>query len=185
MKEVTPGIYYLPLPVPNSDLAHINTYLVRGDNECLLIDTGWNTAETFDSLKKQLAEIGVHFKDISRIIITHVHPDHYGLAGRLKQLSRAKIAVHHLEKDLIDARYINMASLLTRLAHSLQINGVPANDLFQMQTASVDMIRWVNATLPDTTLHGGETLPFGSFSFHILWTPGHSPGHICLYEPQC
>lgn len=170
--------------MPGTAVGHINTYLIRGDSKYLLIDTGWNTAEAFDALKKQLAEIGARFKDISQIIITHVHPDHYGLAGRLKQLSRAKIAVHHLEKDLIDARYINMADLLTQLAYSLQINGVPASDLFQLQTASVDMIRWVTPTLPDATLRGGETFTFGSFSFQALWTPGHSPGHICLYEPQ-
>lgn len=184
MNEVISGIYHLPLPIPNTGLAHINTYLIRGDSEYLLIDTGWNTTEAFDSLQEQLAEIGVNFEDISQIIITHIHPDHYGLAGRLKQLSQATITMHHREKDFIESRYINMAGLLTRLAQWLRVNGVPADDLFQMQTASVDITKFVTPTLPDITLHGGETITHGSFSFQVLWTPGHSPGHICLYEPQ-
>ncbi|MBC8429687.1 MAG: MBL fold metallo-hydrolase, partial [Dehalococcoidia bacterium] len=93
MIEVTPGIYQLPLPMINPSSGHVNAYLVQGDNEYLLIDTGWNTEEAFDSLKKQLAENDIKFKDIRQIVVTHVHPDHYGLAGRLKQLSGATLAI--------------------------------------------------------------------------------------------
>ena len=89
--------------------------MVQGNNECLLVDTGWNTNEAFESLKKQLAEIGLRFEDISQIVVTHVHPDHYGLAGRLKQLSSARIAFHYLEKALIESRYVSMDELLLQL----------------------------------------------------------------------
>jgi glyoxylase-like metal-dependent hydrolase (beta-lactamase superfamily II) len=109
MKEVIPGIYQLPLPLPDQFTGYINTYIVRGDGQCLLIDTGWDTPEAFNSLQEQLAETGVKPEDISQIIVTHTHPDHYGLAGWLKQLSGAKIMAHHLEKDLIESRYIDMA----------------------------------------------------------------------------
>ena len=101
MNEVIPGIFHLPLPIPNPGLDHVNTYLVRADGEFLLIDTGWDTPEVFDSLKGQLTEIGVSFEDISRIVVTHIHVDHYGLAGRLKQLSQAEIALHYVEKRTI------------------------------------------------------------------------------------
>ncbi len=184
MIEVIPGIYQLPVPIPDNPLGYTNTYLVRGDNECLLVDTGWNTPEAFDSLKQQLAEIGVNIEDISQIVITHIHPDHYGLAGRLKQLSRAKIALHHLDKDFIESRYINMDNLLHQIAQWLHINGVPADELSQLRAASMGMMKFVTPTSPDVTLRGEETITVGSFSFQVLWTPGHSPGHISLYEPQ-
>jgi len=183
MTEVVPGIYQLPLPLPNIYLKHINTYLVQGNNEYLLIDTGWNMKEAFDSLKKQLDEIGIDFKDISQIVITHVHPDHYGLAGRLKQLSQAKLAMHLIERDFIDSRYINMDNLLQQMEQWLHINGVPTDELPKLQMASVGMRKFVAPALPDVILRGGETISIGSFSFKVLWTPGHSPGHICLYEP--
>ncbi len=184
MSEVIPGIFHLPLPIPNPALKYVNAYLIREDSECLLIDTGWDTTEAFDSMKSQLAEIGVNFEDISQIVVTHIHPDHYGLTGRLKQLSQAKVALHYLEKDFIESRYINMDELLQQMAQWLHINGVPADELFELRTASTELAKFVSPTLPDITLHGGEIITLGSFTFHVLWTPGHSPGHISLYEPQ-
>ncbi|MFC1870862.1 MBL fold metallo-hydrolase [Chloroflexota bacterium] len=184
MEEVIPGIFHISLPLPNPDLDHINTYLVRGESECLLIDTGWNTPEVFGSLEAQLAEIGVGFGDISQIVVTHVHPDHYGLAGRLKQFSSARVALHHLETEFIESRYINMEVLLTRMAKWLRINGVPDEELAELRTASIEMVKWVVPVLPDIVLNGGETISLDSFHFQVLWTPGHSIGHIALYEPQ-
>lgn len=184
MTEVIPGIHQLQLPLPNISPGYVNTYLVQGDNGCLLIDTGWDTEEAFGSLKKQLAEIGIDFRDISQIVITHLHPDHYGMADRLKQLSQAKIALHYLEKDFIESRYINMDELLQQIAQWLHINGVPADELHELQTASTGMIRFVAPAMPDVTLHGGEIISTGYFSFQVLWAPGHSPGHIVLYEPN-
>ena len=183
MIKVIPGIYQLQIPIPETSLEYINVYLVQGDNGYLLVDTGWNTSEAFDSLKKQLSEIGVDFKDISQIAVTHIHPDHYGLVGKLKQLSQAKFALHYLEKDLIESRYINMEGLLQQTAQWLHINGVPPDELTNLQTASVGMASFVVPTPPDITLHGGEIISTGVFSFQVLWTPGHAPGHICLYEP--
>ena len=183
MREVIPGIYQLQLPLTDSRLGYVNTYLIQGDDGHLLIDTGWNTNEAFDSLKKQLAEIGIDFKDISQIVVTHIHPDHYGLVGRLKHLSTAKLALHYLEKDFIESRYINMDELLREMEEWLHINGVSANELPELKTASLGMIKFVVPVLPDITLRGGEIISTGVFSFQVLWTPGHSSGHISLYEP--
>ena len=182
MKEVIPGIYRLPVPLPNSPLGHINAYLIQDDNGYLLVDTGWDTDEAFGSLEEQLAEIGTRPEEISQIIITHIHPDHYGLAGRLKQLSRAKIAMHQLEKKNIRTRYINMDKLLQQLAQWLAVNGVPTDELPDLQIASTPVAKFVVPTSPDITLHGGETITAGVFNFKVLWTPGHSPGHIVLYD---
>ena len=183
MTEIIPNIYRLQLPLPNESLGYVNTYLVRGDSGHLLVDTGWNTDEAFNSLAEQLAEIGTRLEDISQLVVTHIHADHYGLAGRVKQLSKAKISLHYLEKDYIESRYVHMDELLQQIAQWLSINGVPANELSTLQRASVCMARFVTPVMPDITLHGGETIPIGSFNFKVLWTPGHTPGHISLYEP--
>ena len=183
MKEIIPGIQWLQLPLPVSGLDYVNIYLVQGDDGYLLVDSGWNTNDAFNSLEKQLTDNGIDFKDISQIVVSHIHPDHYGLAGRIKQLSQAKMFIHHLEENLVEPRYINMGGLLAQLEHWLQSNGVITEELPRLQTASLGMEKYVTSGLPDTKLYGGETISTGRFTFEVVWTPGHSPGHICLYEP--
>lgn len=179
MTEIIPGIYQLKIPIPNNPLGYTNVYLVKGDNKHLLIDTGWNSEEALQSLKKQLAEIGVGFSDISQIVVTHIHSDHYGLTGKLKQLSQAKIALHYLDRDLIYPEDTDMNKLHRQLEQWLHINGVPPSLLPPPLPGG----RLSPLTLPDITLRGGETISTGAFNLQVIWTPGHSPGHICLYEP--
>lgn len=186
MTEIIPNIYQLQLPLPDNPLGYVNIYLVRGDNGYLLVDTGWDNEQALSSLKEQLAEIGTPLEDISQIVATHIHPDHYSLAGRLRQLSQAKIALHYLERDLI-ASYSDIGKLIQQGVQWALTNGVPGDELSQwlaeMQATRQEMMKFAAPVLPDTTLRGGEAISVGSFTFKVLWTPGHSPGHICLYEP--
>jgi glyoxylase-like metal-dependent hydrolase (beta-lactamase superfamily II) len=183
MNEVVPGIYQLKLPVPLlGDQLAVNAYLIQSDKGWLLVDSGWNTNEAFAALGRQFSEVGIRFEDISQIIITHFHPDHYGLAGRVAELSGAKAALHQVEKAFIDSRYINMESLLNETADLLRVHGVPEPELPHLQRASVGVRQFVLAISPETTLYGGEVIHHGRFDFEVVWTPGHSPGHVCLYE---
>jgi glyoxylase-like metal-dependent hydrolase (beta-lactamase superfamily II) len=185
VEEIIPGIFRLPLPLPGGvDLTHINIYLVRGRSSCLLVDAGWNTPETLDILKKQMDEIGVALSEISRIVITHVHPDHYGLAGQLKQLSAATVAMHELEVPFIESRYVKMDNLLEEISKLLIVHGVPQEVMPQLRSASLKMVEFVTPTSPDIILHGGETISQDDFHFRVIPSPGHSPGHICLYEAE-
>ena len=186
MNEVAPGIYWLQLPVtiPGVSVLPVNAYLVQGDRGYLLVDTGWDTDEAFDSLKNQLAEIGAGINEISQIVMTHIHPDHFGLAGRLKRLTGAELALRDCEEELIESRYINMDSLLQQTSHWLGINGVPADELPCIRDSTLGLEHFVASAHPDVTLHGGEVITTGTFNFQVLLTPGHSPGHICLYEAE-
>jgi len=114
MLEVASGIYQLILPNPAyAALRYVNVYLVRGSNGYLLIDTGWDDGG-FASLQRQLTKIGIDFKDIAQIVVTHTHPDHYGLANRLKQLSGAKLACHYLETEAIKLAFKAIKSAIER-----------------------------------------------------------------------
>jgi len=186
MTEVTSGIYWIKLPIGTVDstLEHVNIYLVGGEQGYLLVDAGWNTKESFDALQNNLAEIGADIKDISQILVTHVHPDHYGMAGRIRQLSGAKLTLHEVEKGFIVPRYMEIDELLRQTAEWLAINGVPPDETGDIRNATIGLKDFVFPAMPDITLHGGETISTGTFTFQVLWTPGHSSGHICLYEPE-
>jgi glyoxylase-like metal-dependent hydrolase (beta-lactamase superfamily II) len=181
--EILPGIHQLKLPFPlQLDQLAVNAYLIQGDKGWMLVDTGWNTNQAFSAMERQLREIGLGFENIALILITHFHPDHYGLAGRLVQASNAKVALHHIEKDFIDSRYMNMNGLLDQTAGILRTNGVPEKDLPRLQKASLGVRQYVSPVSPEVVLQGGEVINQGPFQFEVVWTPGHSPGHVCLLE---
>jgi len=181
--EILPGIHQLKLPFPlQLDQLAVNAYLIQGDKGWLLVDTGWNTNQAFSAMERQLHEIGLGLENIALILITHFHPDHYGLAGRLVQASGAKVALHQVEKDFIDSRYMNMDGLLDQTAEILRTNGVPGKDLPRLQKASLGVRQYVSPVSPEVVLRGGEIIHQGPFQFEVVWTPGHSPGHVCLLE---
>jgi glyoxylase-like metal-dependent hydrolase (beta-lactamase superfamily II) len=186
MPEITPGIHWIKMPISleESTLSHINIYLIEGDKGYLLVDSGWNTDKSFATLHNYLLKIGAGFEDIKQIAVTHVHPDHYGMAGRIKKLSGATIAMHHLEKGFIEPRYISMEELLHQTDRLLIANGVPRDFADKLRDATLGLENYIVPTLPDITLHDGETIGTGKFTFRVIWTPGHSSGHICLYEPE-
>jgi glyoxylase-like metal-dependent hydrolase (beta-lactamase superfamily II) len=186
MTEIFPGIHWLKLPIAmeQSDLTHVNVYLIKGDKGWLLVDSGWNTDESFTTLHNYLVKIGLSFADIGRIFITHVHPDHYGMAGRIKKLSGAEMVMHHIERDFIQPRYVAMEELLQQTDRLLIANGVPPKEMVALRDATLGLENFIVPTPPDATLHDGETIDTGVFSFRVIWTPGHSSGHLCLYEPE-
>jgi glyoxylase-like metal-dependent hydrolase (beta-lactamase superfamily II) len=83
-------------------VSQTNIYLIRGNAGWLQVDAGWNAPETFEVYKKGIREIGINPEDILEIIITHAHLDHFGLAGKLKRLSGAQLALHERERYFIE-----------------------------------------------------------------------------------
>ena len=182
MTEIIPGIHQLKIPIPNNPLECTNVYLLRGDDGYLMIDTGWNSDQAMKSLKEQLAEIGIRLKDISQIVLTHCHADHYGLTGRLKKQTQATISIHYIERDLLTTRAGDMREFMRRSEGWFNSNGVPADSfpIFRMTPSERRRLR--SPAMPDITFRGDETISTGVFNLKLFWTPGHSPGHICLYE---
>src|ERR1035437_1698198 len=123
--EVAPGIHLLKVPIPGNSLGFINAYLVKSGNESMLIDTGWNMDESFNSLTSQLNETGTSYESLKYIAITHTHPDHYGLVGRLEKLTKAELVIHELERSLLKPRYTHYEHVLDDMQQWLEINGVP------------------------------------------------------------
>jgi glyoxylase-like metal-dependent hydrolase (beta-lactamase superfamily II) len=182
--ELLPGVWRLPLPLRDSPLGHVNTYLVRADDGYLLVDCGWDTADTLRALEGHLRALDVKFPDVRHLVITHIHPDHYGLAGRLREITEADLSFHRLERLYIESRYADADELLTEMREWLRLNGTPQAELDRLNRGSTSMMERVQIAYPDRTLDGGEEIVCGRFSFKVVWTPGHSAGHICLYDAK-
>ncbi|MDP2731420.1 MAG: MBL fold metallo-hydrolase [Dehalococcoidales bacterium] len=191
MTQIADGIYQLKVPFANNPQGDINSYLLCGSKEYLLIDPGANTDTGFDSLQRQLAEIGLGFKDITRILITHCHIDHYGLAGRVKERSQAKIIAHSRAKDVIQTREPTREKGIPQREQWLKLNGAPSFEAEanhqhdpQLQKQTAEIAKLFVSMTTDITIEDNETISLGGLSLKVLWAPGHSPDHICLYEPS-
>ena len=183
--EIVPGVHQFKLPLPpGASLDHVNAYLVESNKGNLLIDTGYDTAEAFAALRDSLRSRGFGFKDISQIVVTHIHPDHYGQADKLRQISGASLALSGIEERLIQPRYEKMHNLLKEVRLVLARNGVPEDELSGLTEAALAVKPFVGLASPDIKLEDGDKVPLSSSQFTVLLTPGHSPGHICLYEPE-
>lgn len=182
--QIMPNVYLLQVPIPNNLLGFTNSYLIKTDGGSLLIDTGWNTEESFSSLSDQLEGVGVTWKDIKYIIITHAHPDHMGLVGSLVQHTNAKIVMHELEEALLHDRYLDMNSLMVEMDYWLRLNGVPESTRPLLLKSSLSKLGYVSIAKPNLLVQGGEHIELGDFDLEIIWTPGHSSGHICIYEAK-
>jgi glyoxylase-like metal-dependent hydrolase (beta-lactamase superfamily II) len=183
--QIIPGVYELFVPIPNNPLGNTNTYLLKGNDGHrdghILIDAGWDSIEALHSLESELRQAGADFKDIGKIIVTHAHFDHYGLVGRVRQLSHAKVYLHRRDEEVFHTRYAVTEDFMRRSEEWFRLNGAPHRE-FPMGRFAFGGQRTHQVHRPDVELNGGETVSNGNFELTVVWTPGHSPGHVCLHD---
>jgi glyoxylase-like metal-dependent hydrolase (beta-lactamase superfamily II) len=202
--QVSEGIYQLLTPFPEfsfedakalrrqleehprvtKGLPYVLPYMLKRGGDTVLVDCGWNTDNAYKALEAGMQEHGSHPTEVQKLVITHVHPDHYGMAGRIKQLASCDVILHEKDAEVITDRYLAPKKLTDDMSGFMSMNGVPELNAPTMSRGSMSMIDKVAAVPADTEVKGGETFKVGDMDFEIIWTPGHSPGHICLYEPN-
>jgi|SRR5579859_6442353 len=181
LNEVAAGVHELRLPIPFED-GHVNVFLFADGEEADLLDCGMNSDESLDAIREALAAIGA--KRIRRLVITHIHPDHYGAAGALTGEGGAELYLHRLEVPLVHPRYVELEQLVKEVGTYLLVNGVPKDEAQVLQGSQRALSLFVKIGAPDIQLDGAETLQMGTRRLRVEWTPGHSPGHICLYDTR-
>ncbi len=182
VEQVRPGLWSVPVPIPNNPLRYVLVYLFETSRGAYLVDAGWNTDEAFDTLVGGIATAGYEITDIRGVVVTHIHPDHYGLAGRVREASGAWIGLHPADAALIEDRYDEPSDLLERVAAMLRRDGAPDDEIAELRDASMPLRSWVWAVAPDILVNDGDKADVPGWDITAIWTPGHSPGHICLYE---
>lgn len=171
-------------PRVHKGLPYVLPYMIKMGGDVAVVDCGWNTDDAYAALEVGMREHDSHPSEIQKLFITHVHPDHFGMAGRLKQLSSCNVVMHEADCALIPTRYSAPKALVDQMGKFMEQNGVPALETPPLAQGSMHMLDKVSPAVPDTQVRGNETFRVGSFEFKVIWTPGHTPGHICLYEPN-
>jgi glyoxylase-like metal-dependent hydrolase (beta-lactamase superfamily II) len=179
---VRPGLWSIPVPIPINPLRYVLVYLFETDRGPYIVDTGWNTQEAYEALAAGLGQAGTAIEDVQGVLVTHIHPDHYGLAGRVRAASGSWIGLHPADAALIQTRYRNPDQLLADVRSGLAEAGAPAEELDALRDASMPARPLVEAVEPDVLIEDGDRLEVPGWQLRALWTPGHSPGHLCFVE---
>jgi glyoxylase-like metal-dependent hydrolase (beta-lactamase superfamily II) len=182
VERVRPGLWSIPVPIPNNPLRYVLVYAFETDRGPYLVDAGWNTDDAYRTLIDGLTHAGFEIGDVQGVLVTHIHPDHYGLAGRIRDASGAWVALHPADASLIEARYIDPDELIQRMAAMLRRDGAPEDEVVQLQRASMPVRPFVTAVTPDILMEDGARPEIRGWDLTAIWTPGHSPGHLCFYE---
>ena len=104
VEQVRPGLWSVPVPIPDNPLRYTLSYAFTGDAGTLIVDPGWESAAGRRALTAGLATAGVTLRDVTGIVVTHIHPDHHGLSGWVREQSGAWIAMHAAEAETLPAR---------------------------------------------------------------------------------
>ncbi len=181
VEEVYPAIYRMEIPIPKSPLKATNAYIIKGAERTLLIDSGQNCAEALAAIQSGLAELGVDLAKTD-VFVTHMHADHSGLLPFLKQdgtrflAAKADAAViNHMFTDADPMEPLRIAACENGFAPEEAIAAIrrhPGNDIGS------------KAGLEFNFVADGDIITVGPFRFRCIATPGHTQGHICLFEAE-
>jgi glyoxylase-like metal-dependent hydrolase (beta-lactamase superfamily II) len=188
--EVASGVFRLVLPLGIHGITSVNAYLLEDAAGDTLVDCGIAIADESSTgaddgtseLARALAACGSGLDRLRRLIVTHAHIDHYGLAGEVVARSDADLWMHvETNRDL--AKYEDPSSAVDRRTAMLADHGLYGEVLEQ---ASTGLRSWLpvmpSIGRPSTVLQGGERFEAGGRSWQVVPTPGHSPGHVCLWS---
>lgn len=181
LNEVAANVFELRLPIPFED-GLVNVFLFLDGDEADLLDCGMNADESVELIRDALRHLGA--RHLRKLVVTHIHPDHYGAAGTLAGDGRADLYIHRLEVPLVNPRYVELDQLVAEVHRYLLVNGVPAGEAEVLSNSQRALSQVVKTAEPAVQLDGAEVIAMGEHRMRVEWTPGHSPGHICLYEAE-
>jgi glyoxylase-like metal-dependent hydrolase (beta-lactamase superfamily II) len=180
IEEILPDLYRLEILLPGNPLGSINSYLIKGNDRFLMIDTGFNTQKCRDILEAGLHSLNVDLKRTD-FFITHCHCDHIGLVSTLAT-QNSRIYLSRAESEIARAFGQNRWDMLEA---AYAFNGLPEEEFRKSIGGSPAFLYGLGPgwSKPYEMLSDGDRLEIGDYRFVCIETPGHSPGHCCLYEP--
>ncbi len=177
VERVADDVFRIRIPLPGNPLKELNSWVICSRGEYLVIDTGFNQPECLDAMNAGLEELGVPMSKAS-FMLTHMHSDHTGLIARLAT-PETRVYFGRIDARVFDGGIDWKAIMRNAIRHGF--------DAVELETAlrMHPGIKYRPETVPAfTLLDDGDIIQVGDWRLRAILTPGHTAGHICLYEPD-
>lgn len=181
IEQLFSDLYRIEIPLPGSPLKALNSYLIKGDGRFLLIDTGWNFKECHQAMISSLERLAV---DLNRtdFFITHLHADHLGLVSTLVTPA-SRVYFSELETEIMNLPHDKKELRMQKIHDVFASNGFPEDQLRE-SLARHPGRRYRGSQVTYTPVKENDKIDIGDYHFRCVETPGHSPGHMCLYDAE-
>jgi len=177
LTKIAENIYRKVVPLPNNPLREINSYIILGEKS-LVIDTGFNRPECEEALQSAFDELGITDTDL---FITHLHSDHCGLVPKFASQG-STVYSGETDGELIN---FEVGNLYWRILDDLFIKYGFPKATFGRNTDIHPGRKYCHEKRIDFKyVEEGDVLNYGGYELKVIATPGHTPGHMCLYDEK-
>jgi glyoxylase-like metal-dependent hydrolase (beta-lactamase superfamily II) len=174
------SVHVLPVPTPFA-VGRVNCYLIE-DDPLTLVDAGPNSGTSLTVLEAGLAEHGRRVEDLERIVLTHQHIDHIGLAQIIAERSGAEVCAFAPLAPWL-AGYGEAMEADDAFAERLMLrNGIPPDIAIALRAVTGQFRAWGSAVQVTRTFVEGDVLEFASRSWRVRHRPGHSPSDTVFHD---
>ena len=178
------GIFQIPVPITNNPLGHTLVYAMESPGGLVLVDAGWDDDNAWDGLTSGLEAIGHSVSEVEGVVLTHFHPDHIGLCGRVREASGAWIAMDQADhSQFADMTAPRSEQWLERERTNMLAAGASEADIAAWHGVGLKAPTGPESA-PDRALVDGESIALTGRELRVVSTPGHTPGHVCFYLPD-
>ncbi|MDI2030532.1 MBL fold metallo-hydrolase [Saccharopolyspora sp. TS4A08] len=183
VETIRPDVHRIPLPLPNDGLRAVNVYVLEDGDDLILIDGGWAISESLRALEVGLAALGHDLGEVSHILVTHVHRDHYTQAVELRRLVGSRVYLGAGERpglDMLDEVRTDVPVTSLDTLRRAGADQLAERLLREMDWSGFEASVWEK---PDHWLRPG-VVQFERHALRVVPTPGHTRGHVVYLDEE-
>jgi len=182
IQHICDNLYKLEIPLLGNPLKAINSYVMISDDRNLIIDTGFNMPECLDAMLFGIGKLGIDMAKTD-VLATHFHADHTGLISKIIS-DTSKVYMGRIDREIFINIMLDSDAYWSFDERKYAREGYPERELEKTRMSNPARKLVSDGLFEIEPLDDGSKIICGDMHWNVVLTPGHTPGHICLYEPN-
>jgi glyoxylase-like metal-dependent hydrolase (beta-lactamase superfamily II) len=181
VEKVTGGVWSVPVPIIGNPLRYVLSYLIEHDDGFVMIDPGWSHPDSWQALITGMGACEIPLTAVTAVLVTHVHPDHHGQSAKVREASGAWIGMHPAEDAFLELRGDRLM-MRDGMEFYLRWCGAPPAHLEELTASRQHAGQVAPMARADKLIEHGDVIDVPGQRLRAVWTPGHTPGHLCFHD---